>query len=324
MSATPQNQDNQEIDLSLISKKIGDFFESISNSIFKGILFFKRNIVWIIILFILGVGLGIYLDKTTKVYDDEIIVIPNFGSTDYLYSKINLFNAKIKEKDTVFLLNLGIKNTKEIRKVEISPIVDVYKFISNKPENFDLIKLMAEDGDLNKIVKDELTSKNYPFHMIQISTSRKESIDEFITPFLKYLNNSDYFKIIQKEFVSNTEIKMRENDSIIKQINGFLNDFKANVNGTKSNNLVYYSENNQINDIIKTKDQLISEQGQHRLELVNYDKIVKEVSIVSNIENTKSINGKQKLILPFLFIGIFIMIGLFKSYYRNQMAKLNT
>ena len=58
MSAKPQNPDDQELDLSQISRKIGDFFEGISNRIFNWILFFKRNIVWVGTLFALGIVTG--------------------------------------------------------------------------------------------------------------------------------------------------------------------------------------------------------------------------------------------------------------------------
>ena len=74
MSTNTQNDDNQEIDLSQISRKIGDFFEGIATKIFRVILFFKRNIIWVGILFVLGAGLGFYLDKTTKVYEHQIVV----------------------------------------------------------------------------------------------------------------------------------------------------------------------------------------------------------------------------------------------------------
>ena len=57
MSTTPKNTDNQDIDLSEISKKIGGFFENISTAIFRGFLFFRRNILWVGILFIIGAGL---------------------------------------------------------------------------------------------------------------------------------------------------------------------------------------------------------------------------------------------------------------------------
>jgi hypothetical protein len=52
------NSDHQEIDLSQISKRIGTFFEGISNRVFKTILFIKRNLVVLTILFVLGAGIG--------------------------------------------------------------------------------------------------------------------------------------------------------------------------------------------------------------------------------------------------------------------------
>lgn len=321
MSTSTQNNDNQEIDLSLISKKIGSFFENISTSIFKVLLFFIRNIIWVGILFILGAGLGVYLDRTSKVYDNEIIVSPNFNSNDYLYSKIDFVSSKIKDKDTVFLKKIGMKNSQKLVKLEIEPIVDVYKFIDNKSTNFELIKLMAEDGELTKIVKDNMTSKNYPFHSLRLITTKELPVDDIVNPLLSYLNDSEYFKIIQKQYLANVEVKMAENDSIIKQINGVLGNIINTSGGAKSNSLVYYNDNMQLNDIIKTKDALVSEQGMHRLEMLNYDKIIKEISVVTNIKNLSGTNGRLKLLLPFLFIGLFIIIKLFMSFYKKQLAK---
>jgi hypothetical protein len=39
-----------------------------------------------------GCSAWLFLDRTA--YDHEIIVMPNFGSTDYLYGKVALLNAK--------------------------------------------------------------------------------------------------------------------------------------------------------------------------------------------------------------------------------------
>jgi uncharacterized membrane protein len=326
MSTTPQNTDNQEIDLSQISKKIGGFFENISTAIFRGFLFFRRNILWVGILLALGVVIGIYLDKTSKVYDNQIIVCPNFGSTDYLYSKIELINSKISDADTLFLKDvIGLKEPKKFKKITIIPITDVYKFIDNKEQNFELIKLLAEDGDIKKIVNESLTSKNYPYHLISYTTSNATSSEVTLQPLLNYLNNSDYYKVIQKEYLNNIKIKMVQNDTIISQINGVLNSFSRTVNNAqKSDKLVYYNENTQLDAIIKTKDALVNEQGTHRIELVNLDTIIKENSSTLNIKNNKAVNGKMKLVLPVLFIFIFILVGFLKSYYKKQMAKLNS
>ena len=324
MNTTPENKDNQEIDLSKISKKIGGFFENISTSIFKGFLFFKRNILWVGILVALGVGIGLYLDKTTKVYDNEIIVSPNFGSVDYLYAKIDLISSKINDNDTLFLKNvIGIKEPKKLKKIAVQPITDVYKFIDNKVQNFELIKLMAEDGDIKKIVNESITSKNYPYHLISYTTDKETSDEKTVQPLLKYLNKSDYYALIQKEYVNNIKVKMTANDTIISQINGLLNAFSSNTNGSqKSDKLVYYNENSQLNEVIKTKDALVNEQGLHRIELVNLDKIVKDNSATLNIKNTKIVNGKMKIFLPLLFLFLFVMAGYLNTFYKNQMAKL--
>lgn len=325
MSATSQNNpDNQEIDLSQISKRIGNFFENISNQIFKGFLFFKRNIIWVGILFVLGAGLGYYIDKTTKIYDNQIMVVPNFGSVDYLYAKVDLLQSKLEEGDTVFLKKVvGIQNPRKLKSISISPVVDLYKFIENKNQNFDMIKLLAEDGDIKKVVNEPLTSKNYPYHLISFSTDGLTSEEKTVKPLLNYLNNTAHYTRIQKEYLNNVRIKMVENDSIIAQINGVLNSLNSTVNGAqKSDKLVYYSENSQLDEVIKTKDALVAEQGNLRIALVSLDKVIKDNTSTLNNRNKRAPNNKMKMILPVSFIFIFILLGLLKHYYKTQMAKL--
>lgn len=322
----PSNSDNQEIDLSQISKKIGAFFEGIATKIFKVLFFVKKNILTLSILFVLGVGIGLFLERKSKSYSNEIIVAPNFGSNDYLYSKIELINSKIKESDTLFLKNvIGIKNPKKFREIKVQPINDVYKFIDNKGGNFELIKLMAEDGDLKKIIEESTTSKNYPYHRIQFTTEELTSNEKTVKPLLDFLNNSDYYKIIQRENLNNIKIKIKENDSIINQIDGVLNSFSNAVNGSQRNEkLIYYNENTQLNDVIKSKNELVYEQGIHRLELVNLDKIVKENSYTLNLKKEKSVFGRLTFLIPFLFIFIYAFVRYFKSFYKKQLAKSNS
>lgn len=313
------NLEDQEIDLGHVFNKIGNFFEKINAAIFNCIQFFIKNVVVISILAVIGFGLGMFLDLTQKNYNHQIIVAANFGSNDYLYSKISLLNSKIKEDDTVFLKEIGLTN---VNTIEIEPIMDVYQFTASNPQNFELLKLMGEDGDLNKIIEDKLTSKNYPYHQIVINSSKKSSNKGLIQPLLNYLNVSDYFLKIQKERVKNTTVKMKENDSIIKQIDGILNGFTRNIaKESRSASLVYYNENTQLNDIIKTKNALIEEKGVLRVELINFEKIIKDISSVTNIENTKSINGKMKFVTPLLLILIFIFSRAFTSFYRKQSVK---
>ena len=320
----PNNQEDHEIDLLDISKNIGKLFDRINIFLFNCIQFFVKKAIVILILLVIGVGLGFYLDETKKTYDHQIIVTPNFGSTDYLYSKIDLIESKIKEGDTVFIKDvLGIKKPKELVKIEIKPINDVYKFIENKTENFELIKLMAGDGDIKKILEDNLTSKNYKFHKISFQTKNMTTDKLSVQPLFHFLNESAYYSKVQKEIINNVQLKMVQNDTIIAQINAVLSGFSNTVKGGKANNLVYYNENTQLNDIIKTKESLINEQGFFRVDLIGLNSIVKENSSILNIENTNSVNGKLKLVLPFVFIFIFILIRFFIAFYRKQALKAN-
>lgn len=325
MSTAPQkNDENQEIDLSQVTKKISGFFDSIILFVFKSIQYMKRNIIIVGVLFILGVGLGIYLDKTTKVYDHQIIVAPNFSSTDYLYSKIDLINSKVNEGDTLFLQNVvGLKKTDKFSQITIEPITDIYRFIANNPVNFEFLKLLAEDGDLKKIVEEKLTSRNYIYHNISFSTTGLTTDEETVKPILKYLNDSDYFKQVQKQYVDNIKIKMAKNDTIISQIDGILSSFSKTANNTtaRSSNLVYYNENTQLDQVIRTKEDLLKEQGNNRLALIDTDMIVKNSSSTINIKNFKGTNGKMKLVLPVLFLGLFVMFGMAKTFYKRQLAK---
>ena len=321
----PQSNEDQEIDLGVISKKINNFFLGIGTSIFRIIQFFIRNWIIVLILVLAGFVLGWFLDSTQKSYKHEIIVAPNFGSTDYLYAKIDLINSKIKEVDTLFLKNnVGIQQPKNLNIIEVKPVADVYNFIKNKPENFELIKLMAEDGDIKKVLEDNMTSKNYTYQTIILSTKKKISEDNLIKPLLKYLNTTDYYNKIQKEVYKNIEVKMKQNDSIIKQIDGILSNFSNSTSGARKNEkLIYYNENTQLNDILKTKKDLINEQANHRIDLIGYDKIIKENSVTSNLESIRYVKGYLKFILPILFIALFGFIYLFKAFYNRQKELIN-
>ena len=332
MNTPPNNtSDNQEIDLSQISKRIGKSYQSFLGWIFNCIQFLIKNIIYLFILGFLGLLIGYFLDKGSKTYKHEVYVRPNFGSTNLLYSKIDLLESKVKERDTVFFKSIGIKNPKSISLIEIDPIIDIYGFVNERTntvsnaqntQNFELLKLLSESSDINKIIKDDVTGRNYGTHLIHITTKGKIKTEDFITPILNYLNNEEYYKNFQKEYIENINIKIAKNEEIIKQIDVILEEFSSKTNTSqKSDKLIYYNENTELNEIIKTKNELISNQAEYRLELLSISKIIKDKSIVLNIKDVKSIFLKMKFILPFLFILIFIIFGRIRLFYQKQSIK---
>ena len=332
MSAnTPNNQD-QEIDLSLLTKKIAAGFEGFLSFIFNAIQYVKKNIVKLILLIIAGAGLGYLSDESNNNYSSDVIVSPNFGCTDYVYDKITLLNSRIGEGDTIFCQSIGLLNASKISFIEIEPIIDIYSFVNNNSgqsannaqnsQNFELVKLLSEDGDIKKVIKDELTSKNYSHHLIHVVTNGLSNNKNMIDPILAYLNKTEFYEKYQKTYISNINNKLKQNDLIINQIDGVLNQFSTNsASNQKSDKLVYYNENTQLNDVIKTKDGLINESGYLRNQLVSLDKVVKENSRIINIKLDKGLRYKLRFILPIFFIFGFVGFGLFITFYKKQAAK---
>jgi len=226
-----------------------------------------------------------------------------------------LINSKIKERDTAFLAKLGFKNPDKISKLKIEPIIDPYNFVKDRTENFELLKLMAEDGSMEKVLKDQVTSKNYAYHKISFSTKGIATDGGTLQPLLNALNDSDYFRIIQKKVIENIKVKIQYNDQTLNQINDVLNSFSGEVNnGSKNANLVYYNENTNLDEVLKAKYNLVSEQGARRIELVNSEKIVKDVSIISNIEKSSS----NKYLFPVVLLLLFVVGQVFFRFYKKQ------
>ena len=312
------NSQDQEIDLRQIGNGIKNFFKGIVNNIFDLIFFVKKKIIIIVGLFVVGVVLAFLLDP--KIYNHEISVIPNFGSNEYLYQKIEQIDTKLREEDDSFFKELGIKNPKDVVGIEIEAYPAIYNFVNNKEQenNFELIKLMAEDGDIDKIMQGEITSKNYYHHKISIKTKGKLKKEEFITPVLNYLNANPYFEIQQKVYQKNLADKIALNDSLVKQIDNLIVLLSSN----NSSGTISISEKNSIPELVEKKDRLISEK-QYLLTNVNiFDKIIKEESSIINIRDYKPLLLNNKILFPLILILVYLISYSLLNTYKNQEARI--
>ena len=331
-ASTPNNQD-QEIDLSVLVKKIGGFFEDILSFVFNAIQFVKKRILIFAALFIIGVVLGFLKDGTSKFYKSEVIVAPNFGSTDYLYDKIAFLNAKLVQEDSVFLASLGIKDFEKIEELDVNPVIDIFNLVNNNAsasannaqnsQNFELVKLLAETTDIKTVIKDPTTSKNYQRHTVEIITKGYTSNAEILDPIIKFLNQNEYYGKYRKIYANNIANKIIQNDVIIGQIDGLLAQFSANKNNSqRGDKLIYYNENTQLNDLLTSKTALQNENMWQKVQLVSYDQIIKENSRTTNMRYKKSITTRKKLVYPITLILLYLGYLGFMAFYKKQEAKL--
>ena len=320
MSNSTQNTD-QEIDLSQLGKGISNFFQNIINKCFDVLFFVWSKKIIIAALFVIGVILGYFLDSG-NLYKTNINVYSNFGSVEYLYNKAEILETKAARNDEAFFNSIGIKNSKDIISIEIEPIPGAFSLISDKnngAQSFELIKLMAEDGDLNKILEDKNTTKNYPLHQLIIKTKNQYKIEEMVNPLLKYFNDNDYFNKQQKVHLENIREKIRLNDSLINQVDRLLNQLTAQ----KSNASISISEQSSIPTLFGKKDDLIKEKQVLKTVEVNYDRIIKDVSITNCIRFFDPIYLRLKVILPLLFVFLYLSGFWFINLVKSQKVRFD-
>ena len=319
-----QKTNSDEINLSQLKDKVRGYFSSINDAFFNAIQFVVRNIVIILILLVAGIGLGTYLDVENKIYTHKVIVMPNFRSVNFLYQEIERIKSKIKEDDVAFLEQMGIKNADDIVDIEIESIVDIYEFIDDNnstPENnskFQLFKLISENGDMNKMLEDNTTSKYYKNHVITITTKNKAKQEDFVDPILNHFESNAYFKKIQVTSLSNLDKLIVQNDSIIKQIDAVINDFSSA--SKVGNGMVFLTENTKVNELINIKHSLVEANIYSNIQKIDLSKIVKDNTILLNIKVSKLASTK-KIVLPILFLFLFVCFYHFRKYYKNEVNK---
>jgi hypothetical protein len=316
------NPENPEIDLLTVFSRIGDFFEWINTLLFRMIRFFVKNAIVVVVLVLVGIGAGKYLDTTQNGYDNRVIVSPNFKSTNFLYSKIDLLASKIAVQDMLFLKSIGIENPSQIASITIEPVVNVNDLINEEDKEFQLLELMAENEGLKTIVKDTTLRKYYNFHIIKINANGTIAEKNTIDPILNFLNTSSYYDAFKKINSQNIQNNIKSKEATILQIDGILNQFSSgNKRHSGNEKLVYYNENLNLDEVIKTKDSLSGQIDKLKIEQYDTNKTIKEMGMVLNVKNNKILKAKLIFILPLIFVGLFVFFGFFISFYKKQSLK---
>lgn len=318
---------NHEIDLDKVSAKMKGIFSRANDSLFDFILFIKKNIIVIAVLFVLGAGYGYYKDHKENVYEQKILVTPNFESADYLYEQIKSINAIIADRDIEVLKKMGIKEPEKIAKLTIEPIPDIYNYVTEdlglnltprENTKFNLFRQIADKRDMTEVLEEHVTAKNYKNHLITIITIGKFDKDAIVQPVMDYLNANSYFKEVQEKALKSLEIKIAENDTMIKQVDGILGQLSANGGGKE---IVLLNQKTELNEMLVLKDQLVRQQAANEIKRITYKSIIKDTSLQLNNRKVSILSGKMKFIYPILLVGLFVLIMAFRSFYISQVNK---
>ena len=304
MAANSGNPTEKDVDLFYLIKKIGDLFDRFGYFIYRFFLFVKRNLVIILLLLAVGIGGGYFLDTLRKDdYRHEIIVVPNFGSTTYLYDYIDAISLK----------------DSPIKSINIEPIVNVYDLVKERYNNLELIKeFSSSDINYSKYEKNSGVEQFYRYHLLTIYTDESNEVDQIINNLLVELNNDSYYIDRQKVEIKNTEKLIQELNLSIDNINKILEKFSSSEIKSGGVNVENYSE---LNELVNVKKNMMDELNRWKISTIEQEKVIYDAARITNIkENKISLMLVLPVVLLLSFFGIVILKSFFKRYEAYKVS----
>lgn len=293
---------DQEIDLYFLWRKLKNLVDSLGYLFIKTLHFLKKNALILTGLVVIGVAIGYFLDmRKGTTYRHDVILIPNFDSQSYLYEKIK---------------NLTFEEDSVIIGVEITPIIDVYAFLSSG-SNLKIAEFMSENNvNFTDHKPGNQTEKMYKYHKLSIYTLKEDTDRKIVQDFLAELNKEKHFLERQKIDVQNIENRIKESQVSINNINAFFEKLgnSALTGGQRDLNIEMYPE---IDGLLTTKQNLVESISWLRIIQMEQSKVFYDVSIISNIEVKPTSN---KVILPFVLVFLFIAFLFVRKTYKRYSS----
>ena len=337
MSTKKQNND-EEVDLgslfTVIGKGFKNFFNFIGN-IFKGIfhrlililLFLKLHILKFSVAVLIGGIVGFFLEsnKETK-FSSNLIVKPNFESTQLLYENINYYNDLVKQQNTKHLASIFRIDTSKaaaLRKFEITPLMNSNDII-NAYDNFilEVDTLTVKSYDFNNF-ESSFTNFDYLVHNIEVQATVSDIFSELENTIINSIEKNTFFNKIKNLTKENLNTK----DSILKAnfievdslrsvyMRAILEGAKNNSNGT---NIDLGSKSNitKENDLFEIDRKIIYDLSQ------TYEDIATKSDVINIISNFKPEGSEIKGITKNL-IFIMAVLGFLLTLFIILLFDLN-
>lgn len=315
-----QNQ-NDEIDLSVLFNKIRSFFKSLLVGVVMIFQFFWKHKIRLLILLIIGVGLQLLLlTQTKKIYSSEYLLRTNFESTEYLYSKVKSINGKLESKDTLFLKRVFGENYKRVEELEVEPVVNIYHLVNKSEENKEIFELLLDEyGDIS-FLEEEINVNEYPSHKIRIYIKGEDN-NEFISGNLyNFLSNNQFYDNLKQIALESYEEQLDQNQAIRIQIDSIIKDQRGNSGmlPKSDNNSISFKGSENFNDILRLKRELLYTDLNLRNMVSSNNEVLKIIDSSFGVLDKE--RTKYFFFIPLTFILIYCLV-FFITFLSNRIIR---
>ncbi len=310
---------NDEIDLIYVFDRLKEVLKGWVRLFFKAIDFILKKWIIVIILIVLGVILGFLSQSSYKPSQKATALIKvNFSSVDYVYSEIDLINEKVKEKDSVFFTNMGLKGDSiEIKEIEITPIInlndilDKYEINDRKLEGL----LKSLEFDDNDVKIHETFNSEYKYHKLEFSlseTANKETLGKTIN----YINSNKILEELKVAIINDVKDQVAKNVRSIEQIDQVIDTYQTNESMLSPSDQIFVVDKNfSIHILFDRKLELQKINEDFNKFLVYAKDIVVIVNKPNIIEQDEGLSGNKIIYYPLLLVFIFLFLSFCRHAY---------
>jgi hypothetical protein len=297
---------NQEIDLIYLFKKAKEFIFYCGLQLYRLIVFIKKNILILLGLLVIGILIGFLIEKFIPTKENsELMVVPNFSSTEYLYKEIELLNnAKSTYKELDGLSNLAVQ--------PIYNVEDLVDIKTNIDQEQSFLSKYLENGNIKKEMSDKNLKSLYKYHLITFETDKGKNSKQIGDNILKIINANTYFnekRVLEQKNLVDQKTQLNKS---IDQINDILSNINnsATIKDEKGVNINTY---NELSKLVDVKNDYVNQISKIDTKIIQSKSTVYLIKESLNVHKISKFTSNLKFIVPAVLIVFFLLFKIYQS-----------
>lgn len=311
---------NDEIDLGLVFRKIGDLWRGILVWIFNCIQFVIRNWIILLVLIGLGVGLGYLWQENSKTQMlTNVIVQTNVGSAHYMYNRLDQLKP-------VQALSSGKKygfdpDNLLVLKVEAEPIIDIIGLTENiNTDDRSLEEFLAQADFVDELLLSDIFLNEYKYHKLEITLS-EGATQETVDGIINFLNDNPLLEKAKQIAKEETEQKIRNHKKSIEGIDQLFLSFTETTEGANPEFVFKNNETINLHKVLEEKKKIMEYIQEERIQLGRLDKAILPITSTKPYYKNRLLD-KKMIFTPVILVFFFVfLVWIKKMYSRLEKIK---
>ena len=319
MSEQTSQNASDEIDLGVVFEKIKSFFKFFLIGIIQIFQFSWKHKFALAGLLVIGVGIQLYLKSTTEAtFLNQFLVRTNYGSTEYLYSKVNSINLKLEAEDSLYIQDIFGEHYDKVKEIEVVPVIDVYGLVNKSEQNKETFELLLDEyGDIS-FLSDEMNINEYAIHKIKIYIEGQTDNEMISNRLYDHLASNSYYNELKTATLESYKEQLEQSKTIRTQIDSILKDQKGNTLPKLDNNAINFSGSQDLNDLLSRKQRLLIDDLSLKNRLSSNDEVLKIIDSSFGVFSKE--RNQSYLIIPSIFLGIYFLFFFFRYLSRRILS----